>query len=131
LVTVFALSLPAYLVTCQLLLCLPTLGYTFHENGAYLEPIAFLAVVIAVSLLRGRWLLLLPSVALAASVYWHCNPERSAPDRAFGATATSFLGSHDVRLLVGGFAEWDGAFEVMVENPEFNQQRSNLMLMEQ
>lgn len=131
LATVFALSLPAYLVTCQLLLCVPTLGYTFHENGAYLEPIAFFAVLIAVRLLRGPWPLLLPMLALATSVYWHHHPERASPNRSFGRTASSFLGSHDVRLVVGGFAEWDGAFEVLIENPKFDSQRSNLILLEQ
>lgn len=131
LATVFALSLPAYLGTCQLLLCVPTLGYTFRENGAYLEPIAFFAVLIAVRLLRGSWGLLLPLLALAASVYWHQNPERASPNRAFGTTVVSFLASHDVRLVVGGFAEWDGAFEVLITNAESDAQRSNLILLEQ
>lgn len=131
LVTVFALSLAAYLLACQLLLCVRSLGYTFHEHGAYLEPIAFLAVILAVRLLRGPWGLLLPALALAASAYWHHYPERASPDRAFGATAAAFLGSRDVRLVVGGFAEWDGAFEVLVENPEFDQRRRSLILMDQ
>lgn len=131
LATVFALSLAAYLVTCQLLLCVPTLGYAFHEHGAYLEPIAFFAVLIAVRLLRGPWALLLPLLALAAAVHWRYNPERASPNRSFGATASSYLGSHDVRLVVGGFAEWDGAFEVLIENPELDSRRSNLMLLEQ
>ena len=131
LAAVFALSLPAYLVTCQLLLCAPTLGYTFHENGAYLEPIAFFAVLIAVRLLGARWALWLPVLALAAAVYWHHYPERESPDRSFGTTATSYLGSHDVRLIVAGFAEWDGAFEVLIENPELDARRSNMMLLEQ
>ena len=128
---VFALSLPAYLATCQLLLCVPKLGYTFHEDGAYLEPIAFLAVVIAFRVVRGPWQLLLPALALTASICWHHYPERQAPDRAFGSTATSFLATHDVRLLVGGFAEYDGSVEALTEDPVKDALRANLMLAEQ
>jgi len=69
LAAVFALCVPAYLATCQTLLCVPELGYTFHEDGAYLMPLAFLPVVLSVRLLPGRWVLALPVVAIAATCH--------------------------------------------------------------
>lgn len=127
---VFALCLPAYLATCQVLLCVPNLGYTFHEAGAYLMPLAFLGVVLSVRMLPRRWLFLLPMFALVASGFALTSPERESPDHSFGEVAATFLEDGDQRLVVGGFAEYEGAFEVLIEKVACDSARDRLLFMD-
>lgn len=105
--------LPVYLGVCQALLVLPDVGYLFRECGAYLMPLAFLAVVVVVDGLGERLRLLTFLVALSLSAWQWCHPAKPSPDRGFGVAAVEFLRAHDVRLVVGDFDEFDAAFDAL------------------
>ena len=93
-------------------------------------PLAFLGVVLSVRMLPRRWLFLLPMFALVASGFALTSPERESPDHSFGEVAATFLEDSDQRLVVGGFAEYEGAFEVLIEKVACDSARDRLLFMD-
>ena len=118
LLAALALALPAYLLLCQYLLVLPGRGYVFPEFGAYQLPLGALAAVALVRTLPERWWWAPFVVAVAGTAVVRVWSDKPGPDLPFGRAAVDYLVQHEVRLLVGGFDEYGGVFEVACTGPE-------------
>ena len=120
-------SFVVYLVGCAKLFCWPTHGYLLHEFGAYLMPLGMVVAAVAATAMRPRSLAACALVAALASGFDYGQNVGYAPDRAFGAAAHRYLEGHDVRLLAGDRAEFEGLYERLYEVPALDALRDRVI----
>jgi len=124
-------SFVVYLAVCCILLTRQQQGYILFEYGSYQLPLAILATLACARAWGARAMLVAAIVAVGLSSYDLIWPHRKSPDPEFGKTAQSYLEQHDVRLIVGDHAEFDGIYERLYGDAALDPIRDRVLLIDQ
>lgn len=121
------LALPCYLAVDHAMLLVPHAGKVFREVGAYELPLGFAAVALTALVVGPRARLAVLLLALAATIGHRLWGTKPPPDLAFGQRAAAYWRTHDVRLLVGDFDQFDGVFEEAYDDPALRARLPDLL----